>query len=178
MDTYKYTIDMATGFRQTARHIFQKFIGQPICHLEIGVYEGLSGCFMLENILTHPQAKYFGIDPYEPQHKHAYQTAIENFKRHYPRAYLIPDFSYNILPNLAKCLFDTIYVDGCHSYQGCKLDIEQCWPLLKPGGIILCDDYNRDDYGVKQAVLEFLDTLPPSQYDIIYKDYQIGWTKL
>jgi len=35
-----------------------------INYLEIGVFEGMSVLWMLENILTHPTAKVTGIDPY------------------------------------------------------------------------------------------------------------------
>lgn len=180
MIKYKHTIDMAAGFRAAACKIFERFIGKQINHLEIGVYEGLSGCFMLDEVLTHPKSTYVGIDPYEPPHDHAYPTALLNLKREHRNVTLFQDYSFNVLPDLfaADFLFETVYIDGCHSYGGCKLDIEQCWPLLKPGGIILCDDYEREDYGVKQAVKEFLESLDPVSYKVSYEDYLIAWTKL
>lgn len=171
---------MSAGFRGIAEKTFAKFKGQPAKYLEIGIYEGISGCFMLDNILTHPDAEYIGIDPYESEHKHALLTATMNLEKHNDKCWMIVDFSYNVLPRLLATggaeQFEMIYIDGCHSYAGCKLDLEQSWPLLKRGGIILCDDYERDDYGVKQAVDEFL--YNRQDCELLRRDYSICWEKL
>ena len=36
---------------------------------------------------------------------------------------------------------DWIYVDGDHSYEGCLRDLENSLKVVKPGGIIMGDDY-------------------------------------
>jgi len=46
--------------------------------------------------------------------------------------------------------FDFIYVDGDHSFEACKDDIELWLPKLRKGGIMAGDDYHKD--GVKPAV--------------------------
>ena len=46
--------------------------------------------------------------------------------------------------------FDLIYIDGDHSYEGCKKDIEAWLPKVKR--FLIGDDYNKP--GVKQAVNE------------------------
>lgn len=38
---------------------------------------------------------------------------------------------------------DMVFVDGEHSYEGCKADIEAWLPLIKPGGIIAVHDYGK-----------------------------------
>lgn len=72
----------------------------------------------------------------------------------------------------SKCLleceytFDMIYIDGDHSYEGCKKDLMVARTKVKPGGWIMGHDYkmnykktkNTYFFGVKQAVDEFLDT--------------------
>jgi len=71
-----------------------------------------------------------------------------------------------------KQKFDFIYIDGDHRYEGVKRDIELAIPLLKPGGVMLLDDYGithteavdlddggghmNGEYGVKQAADELL----------------------
>ena len=56
---------------------------------------------------------------------------------------------------------DFVFVDGDHSYEGCKADIEAWWPKLKKGGIMSGDDYGHTynpaegKYGVVEAVEEF-----------------------
>ena len=58
--------------------------------------------------------------------------------------------------------FDLIYIDGDHTYEGCKRDIEAWYPKLKKNGFFTGDDYwNRTapntgvQFGVKKAVNEF-----------------------
>lgn len=39
---------------------------------------------------------------------------------------------------------DIVFIDGDHSYEGCKGDIEAWLPNLKPGGLLLIHDYNKE----------------------------------
>lgn len=50
---------------------------------------------------------------------------------------------------------DLIYVDGGHNYRDVKSDIEAYWPLVRPGGVLLGDDYHAGGPGVVQAADEF-----------------------
>jgi predicted O-methyltransferase YrrM len=49
---------------------------------------------------------------------------------------------------------DMVFIDGDHSYEGCKGDIETWLPRLKVGGILFIHDYHFDT--VKKAVDELL----------------------
>ncbi len=59
--------------------------------------------------------------------------------------------------------FDMLYIDGDHSYQGVKKDLEQAFKKVKIGGWIMGHDYEMNmnkartsyDFGVKRAVDEF-----------------------
>jgi hypothetical protein len=59
--------------------------------------------------------------------------------------------------------FDMLYIDGDHSYQGVKKDLEQAFKKVKVGGWIMGHDYEMNmkkaktsyDFGVKRAVDEF-----------------------
>ena len=58
-------------------------------------------------------------------------------------------------------LFDMIFIDGDHSYEGCKADLENWWPKIKVGKILCGHDYcyehkNPNNFGVKKAVDEFI----------------------
>ena len=53
---------------------------------------------------------------------------------------------------------DFVFIDACHSYEGCKSDLEAWFPKLKRGGLLSGRDYFRSDYpraGVKRALDEF-----------------------
>lgn len=58
---------------------------------------------------------------------------------------------------------DVVYIDGDHTYEGCKADISYWWPKIKPGSILCGHDYqhmkNRVTgmvFGVIPAVDEFV----------------------
>jgi hypothetical protein len=47
--------------------VLSPFKGKPdIQYLEVGLYEGRSALWVLENVLTHPSARLTGIDPFGP----------------------------------------------------------------------------------------------------------------
>lgn len=55
--------------------------------------------------------------------------------------------------------FDWVYIDGNHSYEFVRQDLELYYRKLKPGGFMVCDDYHHAgfwDDGVTRAVDEFM----------------------
>jgi len=49
---------------------------------------------------------------------------------------------------------DLIFIDGDHSYEGCRVDIEAWLPFLKPGGVMAFHDFGSRASGVTQAIFE------------------------
>lgn len=52
--------------------------------------------------------------------------------------------SEQLLPMFKQAMFDVVFVDGDHSYEGVRYDIEHSLPLLKPGGLMVVHDYDRE----------------------------------
>jgi len=52
---------------------------------------------------------------------------------------------------------DFVYVDGNHSYEFVKKDLELYWPKIKSGGLLAGHDYNY--WAVKKAANEFADSM-------------------
>ena len=50
-----------------------------------------------------------------------------------------------------------IFLDGGHSYETVSEDLSLILKGIKKGKIIICDDYDQVDYGVKKAVDELKD---------------------
>ncbi len=177
---YEFTLDMTCGFPETAREVFAPVLArQPIRYLEIGVYEGRSGLFMLDELLTHPDSTYTGID-LVTGHEAAYRRAIQNFARHPIRRYnLVIGGSKEVLPRMASVglTYHLAYIDGCHSEEGCLYDLLGVWKLLIPDGVVLVDDYDRPDYGIKAAVERFLASLTPGEVVEVCRGYRIGFRK-
>jgi len=56
-----------------------------------------------------------------------------------------------------KITADIVYIDAAHEYEPVKQDIKAYWPLVKPGGTLMGDDYSDGWPGVKQAVNELIE---------------------
>ncbi len=63
---------------------------------------------------------------------------------------------------------DLIYIDAGHSYKEAFNDIDQYWPLVRPGGILLGDDFIAPE--VYRAVIDFakINGLPLQYYQEKY----------
>ena len=52
-------------------------------------------------------------------------------------------------------LADLMHIDGAHDYLSARNDLAAWWPLLRPGGVLVGDDYAPWTQGVVQAFDEF-----------------------
>lgn len=118
---------------------------QPALGLEIGVRFGKSA---LATMMGSPKMKLIGIDP-NPEYP------VEEFMnvRVGSRFTFINEPSPHALERYTNTeLFDWIYLDGRHDFQGVLEDFRAAWPLLKPGGIMVFDDYDATlGYGTEVA---------------------------
>lgn len=65
---------------------------------------------------------------------------------------------------------EMVFIDGDHSYEGCKADITAWTPHVRPGGLMMWHDYGWHE-GVTRAV----DELFPNR---ITEEATIAWVKL
>ncbi len=69
--------------------------------------------------------------------------------------------SSTVIATFPDQYFDWIYIDGDHSYDGVKKDIEKSYPKLKEDGLLVFNDYTHWSpyemipYGIPRAVNEF-----------------------
>jgi len=158
----KIGYDKAYQFRTEwfSRHIpiwevaLKEFKGKPDVHyLEIGLFEGRSAFWVLENILTHPTARLTGIDPFLVDYKYSpsYYKESNDYKTTFysnlklsgleNKTTVIEGFSQVELRKLPLKSYDIIYIDGSHETSDCMEDAILCWRLLKDGGVLIFDDY-------------------------------------
>ena len=81
--------------------------------------------------------------------------SIYNFLNKFKNnVYLYKGFSNTELLKIDMSKIDMIFLDGGHSYETVKNDLSLILKGIKKNKIIICDDYNQVNYGVKKAVDE------------------------
>lgn len=103
---------------------------------------------------------------------------FKSLMHRYPSVRLYRMFSADAARNFPDEYFDLIYIDGDHSYEGCKSDLEVWWPKVKKGRFFLGDDYSRQHApmtGMKFEVIRAVDEFAKKVGKDVYKLTQNGW---
>lgn len=127
-------------------------VSKPYKVLEIGSFEGQSTCWMLNNLLTHPESEIFCVDPFTGSIEHNTNQTTGLFDRfchnikstgNSDKVKVCQGTSEQILPKLlaSGILFDFCYIDGSHCAADVLFDAVLAWKMLRPGGLIIFDDY-------------------------------------
>ena len=125
---------------------------------EIGVWKG----DFSKEILKKNPSKLYLIDPWKsitdiPARWHAapqdkmdaiYNDVVSDFSPD-NRVEIIRKLSDDAASDIEDGSLDWIYIDGNHSYEFVKSDLENWWPKLKSGGALCGDDYQEGEYQVK-----------------------------
>lgn len=82
---------------------------------------------------------------------------------HHLLRYMVDDKQLNQIIGDSRSLdfeklgnFDLIFVDGCHRYDGVRIDTENALKIVAPGGVIVWHDYQPDWQGVMQWMNEMV----------------------
>ncbi len=157
-------------------------------YLEVGVFEGSSLFWVLNNILTHESAHAYAIDFFDLLY-HDLITTRKIFEENVKASGLekkisfFRDFSHNKLIEFEDNFFDIIYIDGDHDAKIVYQDLFLSRRLLKPGGVLLIDDYlhiplpeehaSPPKIGIDRFLEDFGD-----QYRLLYKEHLVVLEKL
>ena len=72
------------------------------------------------------------------------------------------EYSFDAVEHFEDEIFDMVYIDADHTYEGCIQDIKNWYPKVKKGGVLAGDDYRISTYwpgvvfGVIEAVNKFV----------------------
>jgi predicted O-methyltransferase YrrM len=183
---YEFTVDWSRAAIRNWQQHLAEFGGQKLCYLEIGAFEGRSGCWMLDNVLTHPQSRYIGIDNWSTDLQQDLAERVEdrcrrNLARHGSKVELIRGDSLWVLrePRWLSGSVDLGYIDGNHQAYPCLVDSVLLWPLISQGGMLMWDDYgsHRRRKTVRRAVDSFLSCIE-GQFEVVFSNRQLGVRKL
>lgn len=186
---YKFTTDWFS------RHIpiWEKYL-KPLANkseiniLEIGSWEGLSACWLLDFILTHESSRISCIDLFEPSIEYApldnqqYEKSQgERFDFNISQTgvskkvtKIIGD-SKNVMRSLSLNNYDMLYIDGSHLACNILTDAVLGWGLVKVGGLVIFDDYgfmvfdNLDEIDFKVPDDFYLEQQPKTGIDAFLK---------
>lgn len=193
-------------FYKNFKQVENELRNKPVSYMEIGVFLGHTAEWMLDNVLINPQAKYYGIDPWEwfkPMHRRfpterEWKTKmldrIDMLKAKYgEKAHFIKGYSQDVLMNHVwqKNSIDFIYIDGHHTTISVLRDFALTWRLLKIGGIMAFDDYLQGySTEVKIAIDCILTGLGDrnlkadntinrnAKFELLWKNYAVGIRKI
>ena len=143
--------------------------------VEVGSWMGASTCFLAAG-LKGGAAKIYAVDNFQglstcgedaawySRHfrKLGSSSTLEIFQSNFAalglsgRAEPVVSDSLAAAQKLAakRGLIDLIFIDGDHSYEACKADIEAWAPFVKRGGVIAFHDFGSRASGVTQAIFE------------------------
>ena len=150
---------------QTNKLVFDPNVERLI--VEIGIYEGASTVWWVDNFMEHENSRLIGIDPFtgskeniEAPDEHPTLDKIEKITKKnvslskYPEKVDIYkgcswDLYSKVKDEFEKGI-DILYIDGAHDTLSVCRDIVLYYPHLKPGGALIFDDYGAES--VKKAV--------------------------
>lgn len=134
--------------------------------VEVGVFEGKFSEFIINSI---DPSEFYLVDLFygngisgdkngENIKTICLETSYNNLIKKYKNLEhikIIRNKSIDFFKELPDNYLDFVYIDGDHSYEGVKTDLEYAIKKVKKGGFICGHDYSKSFLGVIKAVDEF-----------------------
>lgn len=142
---YELTHDWFSGHIPSWSRALAPFVGRPgLRYLEVGVYEGRSFTWMIDHVLTAPDARATAVDVFYPTADDYEARFRRNVARSgmADRVDILKGPSSELLRTLPAGAFDLVYVDGNHCPGPLFCDLANAWVALAPGGVMILDDYS------------------------------------
>lgn len=127
---------------------------KPATYLEVGVRRGRS---MAQVLMGSPECRCFGFDMWIPNYSGVDNPGPEFVLREMRKLrarkvpVLIEGNSHDTLPAFwenpaSPQLIDLIYIDGDHTYEGAKLDLDLAFLHLADSGVLIFDDIDHSSH--------------------------------
>ena len=157
--SYNYYVDWSKASTKNIKYIFDKYVIRPSYTMEIGVFEGRTTFWMVDN---YPSiVNHIAIDPFRGNYE-VDETVLDIVKDRFMdnlnnctskdkiTFYGVP--SSDVIHRIGSGI-DFIYIDGDHTAASVLEDVVRCFQLIRKGGVILLDDATRWKY-TKHATKE------------------------
>jgi len=154
----------------------------PERYLEIGTRDGGSLTVVLENAST--LRRIVCADTWGGQwggsgrgsHDHIEQLLA--LRLYTGSVQFLDGDSRQTIPTLSE-QFDLVRVDGDHSADGARVDLENAWPLVAPGGCLAFHDVTHHAHLYLAEVFDEFVAKHDAPHEIIFEPYGVGvaWRK-
>lgn len=186
--SYKYEKNYAFSADWFSEHIpvwtkaLAEYRGKPgVNYLEVGVFEGRAMLWMLENILTAPDSRATVIDVFEGKYNQDYPEFVKRYFGNLrlsgkeDRVTTIHEYSQLALRKLDLQSFDIIYIDGSHENWDVLEDAILAMRLLKPGGVLIFDDYGREskEYTAPKFGIDAFYRFNKDRFQVLHVGHQV-----
>ncbi len=178
MPDYRFSHDwFSTHVPLWQRHLSHLRGREGLRYLEVGVFEGRSFLWVLDNLLTATTSRATAVDAFFVED---YTTTFRDNLAASPgrdKVEVIAGESSEVLRSLPRASYDLIYVDGGHGQATLFVDLGLAWGLLREGGLLVLDDYAfgdgklPDELRPKPVVDAFL-TAFAHQVEVVQLGYQ------
>lgn len=139
--------------------------------IQIGSYQGEGTELFLK---SGAFKTLYCIDPWESGYDQRDQSADDRifaaeqkFDKRFANNYIVKKIkakSNDVVTKFEDESLDFIYVDGCHTYESVKDDLNNYIPKVKKGGIIAGHDWCQNWPGVSKAVMQVFHKEPIKKY--------------
>jgi len=153
------------------KHILVKLLKEipyDISGVEIGVYEGITSAYLLENLDN--LKKLYCVDSWELYEDYAktlkpggsmagdlnivFETYKSNIHTYENRVKTFKMMSAEAVKRINDESVYFVFIDANHAYEYVKNDILLWMPKVEIGGLIIGHDYGKERFGVTKAVHE------------------------
>lgn len=154
---------------------------EPLTMIEVGCFEGRSTMWFADRLLNHPSSRIYCIDTWKGGEEidrvklpYDITKAMNNFfsnKNSHDRCNQmithIASSEFGLSSLLYTCYkrANFIYLDGSHTQRDTLVDLTLSMLLIRPGGVILIDDYNNS-MSTKDKLLR-----PKDAVDFVVKSF-------
>ena len=199
MTEYQFTNDWFSWAPEVWTQLIPLLPGEPGKRnfLEIGSFEGRSTVWIIENMMTEGD-HLDCVDTWQGGEEHGeedmgavfrrFQTNIELAMGKFDRKRFALPWRSDSLTYLGAAIgegnqrpYDFIYIDGSHIAKDVLTDACMAWPLLKPNGIMVFDDYMwgnpRDVLHRPKMAIDSFSTTFAEELDIVHVGYQYAVRK-
>ena len=142
-----FTVDWFSKNIPKWEHLLNKFVDTPVSFLELGCFQGMATTWMVDKILTHPDAKVTCVDTFEGSVEHQpslrenlWDIFHSNTKKYGSKVQVYKGYTSTVLKTLSD-FYDFIYVDADHRASSVLEDAVLAFRRLKVGGLLCFDDY-------------------------------------